>query len=74
MCKIIVLSLAALVAGCSSLPSAQPVSIVASDFCQIVDSKLSWDTADTPATIQEIRSLDAKWDRTCGKKKPWSLF
>lgn len=51
--------------GCGKDLPLQPVSLVASNYCQIA-RKLTWDVRDTPATIHGIRVENAKWDRTCG--------
>ena len=50
--------------GCDKEPPAQPVNIVAHDYCKIA-SKVSWSTRDTQKTIQSVRRENAKWDRRC---------
>lgn len=62
----IVVAMSAIVAlaGCAPEPPVQPVSVVAHDYCQIA-AKVTWDTRDTRATIQEIRRENAKFDKRC---------
>ncbi len=66
MRRIVLAAVAALgLSGCGKDMAIQPVSLVASNYCQIA-RKLTWDVRDTPATIHGIRVENAKWDRTCG--------
>lgn len=62
--------------GCAGKPEipVQPVSIIGSDFCQLVPEKLTWDVKDTRPTIKGIHRLNAKWDAKCSTKaeKPTS--
>lgn len=64
------LGLAACETPTPSVP-VQPVAIVSSDFCEIVDKSrdLSWSIQDTKATITNLRRLAAKWDSRCLKRK-----
>lgn len=68
MSKVLTIVIAIAMGGCAgSVPAPQPVQITASDFCRIVDEKLTWDVRDTPETIRGVRRLNAKWDARCGR-------
>lgn len=47
----------------------QPVTIGASDFCQFMTRKLTWDVRDTRPTIDGIRRLNSKYVSRCSSKK-----
>lgn len=65
-------------AGCETLPDTpvQPVSIVSSDFCEIMKDvapptgKLDWSVQDTPQSIRGVRRLAAAVDRRCLNPQP----
>lgn len=48
----------------------QPVTIVARDFCELVDKPrdLTWSVNDTKDTITSLRRLGAKWDSRCARR------
>lgn len=64
MGAIAIFAIVAGMGGCAKEPPAQPVNIVAHDYCKIA-SKVSWSTRDTQKTIQSVRRENAKWDRRC---------
>jgi len=66
--KYVVAIVAAALAGCAKeVPTAQPVNVMASDFCKIQRTKISWDVKDTRQTVEQIRRFNRKWDSRCGK-------
>lgn len=68
--RIVAIAVAGLaVSACASPEKPFEAKIVGSDFCKIVDKKLTWSTADTKPTIHGIRRLNAKWDERCRTKQ-----
>lgn len=61
-----------LLAGCAvnepPTVQVQPVTIGASDFCQFMTRKLTWDVRDTRPTIDGIRRLNSKYVSRCSSK------
>jgi hypothetical protein len=60
-------------AGCSGKDMKLPdwnwaaVSLEQDNFCA-VSRKVTWSVNDTPDTIHQARTHNAKWDRLCGKQ------
>ena len=61
-----------LLAGCAvnetPTVAVQPITIGASDFCQFMTRKLTWDVRDTRPTIDGIRRLNSKYVSRCSSK------
>lgn len=62
--------------GCAQSPPAEPlvkaatVQVTSSDFCEIMKAlsptgKLTWSVADTPETINQVRRVNAAYDKRC---------
>ena len=50
--------------GCAGGPIEPAVQVTASDYCEIAE-KIAWSINDTPATIQQVRRENAKFDGRC---------
>lgn len=69
---ILVLIAAAGLAGCATTGDAQPearqLAVTTSDYCGIA-RPLRWSPDDTPDSITAMKRENAKFNRTCGKRK-----
>lgn len=66
MKPIILLLVAAVLAGCDTLPAEPPsVNIVSDNFCAVA-KKVTWSVTDTWQTIDEARRHNARVDKLCG--------
>ena len=63
--KTTTLCIGLMLAGCATTP---PVSVVADSYC-IASKKITWDTADTRPTINQVVRHNARIDAACGAKK-----
>jgi type IV pilus biogenesis protein CpaD/CtpE len=68
---VVLLLAVALLAGCASNdPMPVNVKITADTYCDTAE-KITWSTADTAATIRQVRRENAKLDK-CQKSAPTS--
>jgi hypothetical protein len=69
--RIVIVGLGLCLAACESAPKQAPTSrvvIQGDSYCRLAE-KWRWDVRDTKPTIQQARRVNAKYDRTCGRKK-----
>lgn len=64
------LILTSLLSACASQPAPINLSVTSDTYCSTAE-KITWSTADTPATIRQVRRENAKIDK-CPKSAPTS--